>query len=127
MKRDVAWYVEGCLNYRKVKAKHQRPHGKMQLLDIPVWKWENITMDFITKLPRATQGVVSIWAIVDRLTKIAHFTPIQESISVEKLAEIYIKEVVTRHGVSISMVSDRDIQLTSRFWKIFQHGLPPAD
>ena len=60
MKRDVAWYVERCLTCRKVKAKHQRPHGKMQPLDIPVWKWEDITMDFIIKLPRTARGVDSI-------------------------------------------------------------------
>ena len=77
MKRDVAWYVERCLTCRKVKAEHQRPHGKMQPLDIPVWKWEDITMDFITKFPRTARGVHSIWVIVDRLTKSAHFIPIQ--------------------------------------------------
>ena len=80
MKRDVAWYVERCLTCRKVKAEHQRPHGKMQPLDIPLWKWEDITMDFITKLPRTALGVDSIWVIVDRLTKSAYFIPIQESI-----------------------------------------------
>ncbi|CAH1412385.1 unnamed protein product [Lactuca virosa] len=115
MKRDVAWYVERCLTCRKVKAEHQRPHGKMHRLDIPVWKWEDITMDFITKLPRTARGVESIWVIVDRLTKSAHFIPIQESIS----AEIYVREVVTHHGVPVSVVSDRDVRFTSRFWKRF--------
>lgn len=91
MKRDVAWYVERCLTCRKVKAKHQRPHGKMQPLDIPMWKWEDITMDFITKLLMTTRGVDSIWVIVDQLTKSAHFIPIQESILAEKLADIYIR------------------------------------
>ena len=65
MKRDVAWFVERCLTCRKVKAEHQRPRGKMQLLDILLWKWEDITMDFITKLPRTARGVNSIWVIVD--------------------------------------------------------------
>ena len=76
MKRDVVWYVERCLTCRKVKAEHQIPHNKMQPLDIPVWKWEDITMDFITKLLRTARGVDSIWVIVDRLTKSAHFIPI---------------------------------------------------
>ena len=94
MKQDVAWYVERCVICRKVKVEHQRPHGKTQPLDIPMWKWEDITMDFITKLPRTTQGVDSISVIVDRLTKSAHFIPIHKSISAEKLADIYIKDVV---------------------------------
>lgn len=119
MKRDVAWYVERCLTYRKVKAEHQRAHGKMQPLDIPVWKWEDITMDFITKLPMTARGVDSIWVVVDWLTKSAHFIPIQESISAEKLVDIYVREIVARHGVPVSVVSDRDVRFTSRFWKRF--------
>ena len=69
MKRDVAWYVERCLTYRKVKAEHKRPHNMTQPLDIPMWKWEDITMDFFMKLPRTAQGVDLIWVISDRLTK----------------------------------------------------------
>lgn len=76
-------------------------------------------MDFITKLPRTARGVDSIWVIVDRLTKTAHFIPIQESISAEKLADMYVHEVVARHGVPISVVSDQDIRFNSRFWKLF--------
>ncbi|XP_052622433.1 uncharacterized protein LOC128127784, partial [Lactuca sativa] len=123
MKRDVAWFVERCLTCRKVKAEHQRPHGKLQPLEIPEWKWEQITMDFITKLPRTARGVDAIWVIVDRLTKSAHFLAISESSSAEKLAEIYVKEVVSRHGVPISIVSDRDVRFTSRFWKKFHEEL----
>ena len=76
-------------------------------------------MDFITKLPRTAHGVDSLWVIVDWLTKSAHFIPIQESISTEKLAEIYVREVVARHGVPVLVVSNRYIQFTSRFWKRF--------
>ena len=123
MKRDVAWYVERCLTCRKVKTDHQRLHGKMQPLDIPLWKWEDITMDFITKLPRTARGMDSIWVIMDRLTKSAHFIPIQENISAEKLADIYIREVVARHGVPVSVISDRDVRFTSRFWKKFHDEL----
>ena len=123
MKRDVAWFVEWCLTCRKVKVEHQRPHGKIQPLDIPLWKWEDITMDFITKLPRTARGVDSIWVIVDRLTKSAHFIPIQESISAEKLADIYIREIVARHGLPVSVISDRDVRFTSKFWKRFHDEL----
>jgi hypothetical protein len=80
-------------------------------------------MDFITQLPRTARGVDSIWVIVDRLTKSAHFIPIQESISAEKLVDIYIREIVARHGVLVSVISDRDVRFTSRFWKKFHDGL----
>ena len=123
MKRDVAWYVERCLTCRKVKVEHHRPHGKMQPLDIPIWKWEEITMDFITKLPWTAHGVDLIWVIVDRLNKSVYFIPIQESIFMEKLVEVYIREVVARHGVPVSVVLDRDVRLTSRFWKRFHDEL----
>ena len=86
MKRGVAWFVERCLTCRRVKAEHQRPHGKLQPLEIPEWKWEQITMDFITKFPRTTRGADAIWVIVDKLTKSAHFLAISESSSAERLA-----------------------------------------
>ena len=76
-------FVERGLTCRRVKAEHQRPHGKLQPLEVPEWKWEQITMDFITKLPRTARGVDAIWVIVDRLTKSAHFLAISESFSAE--------------------------------------------
>ena len=76
-------------------------------------------MDFVTKLPRTARGVDSIWVVVDRLTNSAHFIPIQESISAEKLADIYVREIEARQGVPVSVVSDRDVRFTSRFWKRF--------
>ena len=119
MKRDVAWYVERCLTCSMVKAEHQKPHGKLQPLEIPLWKWEDISMDFITKLPRTPKGYDSIWVIVDRLTKSAHFIPIKESISARELAQIYVQRVVSRHGIPLTIVSDRDVRFTSTFWKSF--------
>ena len=107
----------------KVKAEHQRPHGKVQSLPIPMWKWEDITMDFITKLPRTARGVVAIMVILDRLMESAHFIPISESIPAENLVDIYVQEVVARHGVPVSVVSDRDVHFTSRFWKKFHDEL----
>ncbi|KAJ9544596.1 hypothetical protein OSB04_024303 [Centaurea solstitialis] len=98
LKREVARYVESCLTCLKVKAEHQRPHGKMQPLEIPEWKWKNITMDLITKLPKTPRKFDAIWVIVDRLTKSAHFLAIRESFTSEQLAELYVKEVVKRHG-----------------------------
>ncbi|KAI3762516.1 hypothetical protein L1987_52946 [Smallanthus sonchifolius] len=123
MKNDVTEYVSKCLTCSLVKAEHQKPCGRMQPLPIPEWKWEEIMMDFITMLPRTAKGNDTIWVIVDRLTKSAHFLPIRETSSSEKLAEIFIKEVVRRHGMPLSIVSDRDTRFTSRFWKKFNEAM----
>ncbi|GJW80949.1 reverse transcriptase domain-containing protein [Tanacetum coccineum] len=85
MKRDIATYVSECLTCAKVKAEHQRPSGLLQQPELPEWKWENITMDFITKLPRTRNGHDAIWVVVDRLTKSTHFLAIREDYSTEKL------------------------------------------
>ena len=123
MKKDIAEYVGKCLTCAKVKAEHQRPSGLLQQPEIPEWKWENITMDFITKLPRTSRGHDAIWVIVDRLTKSAHFLAIREDYSMEKLARLYMDEIVSRHGVPVSIISDRDARFTSRFWKTMQGAL----
>nr|GFA71118.1 DNA/RNA polymerases superfamily protein [Tanacetum cinerariifolium] len=96
MKRDIATYVSECLTYAKVKAEHQRPSGLLQQPEIPEWKWESITMEFITKLPRTRSGHDAIWVVVDRLTKSAHFLAIREDYNTEKLARLYTNEIVTR-------------------------------
>ncbi|GJX00848.1 putative reverse transcriptase domain-containing protein [Tanacetum coccineum] len=88
-----------------------------------MWKWERITMDFITKLPKTSNGHDKIWVIVDRLTKSAHFIPTREADSMETLTRLYIKEIVSRHGVPISIISDRDSHFTSIFWKSLQSAL----
>ncbi|KAD7479048.1 hypothetical protein E3N88_02184 [Mikania micrantha] len=123
MKKDIAGYVERCLTCLQVKAEHQKPSGKLQPLEIPVWKWEKITMDFVMKLPRTKKGNDAIWVIVDRLTKSAHFLAIKESFELERLAQIYVDEIVTKHGVPLSIVSDRDSRFTSRFWQSFQNAM----
>nr|GEY37453.1 putative reverse transcriptase domain-containing protein [Tanacetum cinerariifolium] len=107
-KADISTYIGKCLIYSKVKAEHQKPFGLLVQPEIPKWKWEKITMDFITKLPKTTNGYDTIWMIVDHLTKSAHFLPMRENYLVEKLMRLYIKEVVTQHGVPVSIVSDRD-------------------
>ncbi|GJU06733.1 putative reverse transcriptase domain-containing protein [Tanacetum coccineum] len=93
-----------------VKAEHQRPSGLLQQPKIPKWKWDKITMDFITKLPRSKSGYDTIWIIVDRLTKSAHFLAIREDYSTEKLEKIYIDEIVMRHGVPEKLKAARDRQ-----------------
>ncbi|GJZ87014.1 putative reverse transcriptase domain-containing protein [Tanacetum coccineum] len=123
MKKEIAIYVSKCLTCAKVKAEHQRPSGLLQQPEIPEWKWEKIAMDFITKLPRSSSGHDAIWVIVDRLTKSAHFLEIREDYSMEKLARLYIDEIVARHGVPTSIISDRDGRFTSRFWQTMQKAL----
>ncbi|GKD53941.1 putative reverse transcriptase domain-containing protein [Tanacetum coccineum] len=94
MKKDTTEYVSKCLTCLKVKAEHQRPSGLLQQHEIPVWKWEGIAMDFVTKLPRTSSGHDTIWVII-----------------------------VARHGVPISIISDRDSRFTSRFWQLMQEAL----
>ncbi|GJX11381.1 putative reverse transcriptase domain-containing protein [Tanacetum coccineum] len=116
IKAIIAEYVGKCLTYSKVKAKCQKPSGLLIQPEIPTWKWERITMDFITKLPKTSSGHDTIWVIVDRLTKSTHFIPTRATDSMETLTRLYIKEIVSRHGVPISIISDRDSHFTSRFW-----------
>ncbi|GJS21556.1 reverse transcriptase domain-containing protein [Tanacetum coccineum] len=113
MKKEIDIYVSKCLTCAKVKAEHQRPSGLLQQPEIPEWKWEKIAMDFITKLPRSSSGHDAIWVIVDRLTKSAYFLAIRDDYSMEKLARLYIDEIVVRHGVPTSIISDRDGRFTS--------------
>ncbi|GJS90886.1 putative reverse transcriptase domain-containing protein [Tanacetum coccineum] len=115
MKADIATYVSKCLTCAKVKAEHQRPSGLLVQPKIPEWKWDNITMDFVTKLPKTSQGYDTIWVIVDRLTKSAIFTPMRETDPLDKLARMYLKEVVTRHGIPVLMIYDRDPRFASNF------------
>ncbi|GJT12164.1 putative reverse transcriptase domain-containing protein [Tanacetum coccineum] len=115
MKAEIATYVSKCLTCAKVKAEYQKPSGLLVQPVIPVWKWENITMDFVTKLPKTSSGQDTIWVIVDRLTKSAHFLPMKKTDSMEKLTSQYLKEVGSRHGVSVLIISDQDSKFTSQF------------
>lgn len=99
MKNDIADYVARCLTCQQVKAEHQRPSGLLQPLEIPKWKWEDISMDFIVGLPKVQQGYNAIWVVVDRLTKTAHFLPMTDKIDAFRLGQLYVKEIVRLHGV----------------------------
>ncbi|GJT95732.1 putative reverse transcriptase domain-containing protein [Tanacetum coccineum] len=103
--------VSRCLTCAKIKAEHQKPSGLLQQPEIPEWKWEKITMDLVTKLPRSSVGYDAIWVIVDRLTKSAHFLHIRKDYKTEKVARIYINDIVARHGVPVSIISDCDGRL----------------
>ncbi|GJZ94126.1 putative reverse transcriptase domain-containing protein [Tanacetum coccineum] len=101
MKANIATYVSKCLTCAKFKAEHQRPSGLLVQPDIPQWKWDNITMDFVTKLPKSSQ----------------------ETDPMDKLARMYLKEVVTRHGIPLSIIYDRDPRFALNFWRSFQNAL----
>ncbi|GKB21681.1 putative reverse transcriptase domain-containing protein [Tanacetum coccineum] len=115
MKADIATYVSKCLTCAKVNAKHQKPSGLLQQPEIPELKWEKITMDFVSELPRTPSGYDSIWVIVDQLTKSAHFLPMKKTDSMEKLTQQYLKEIVCRHGVPVLIISNRDSRFASAF------------
>ncbi|GJU62396.1 putative reverse transcriptase domain-containing protein [Tanacetum coccineum] len=123
IKADNATYVSKCLTCAKVKAEHQRPPGLLVQPTILEWKSDNITMDFITKLPKSSQGFDTIWVIVDRLTKSAHFLPIRENDPLDKLARLYMNRIVARYGIPVSIICDRDGRFTSNFWRSFQKAL----
>ena len=123
MKRDVSEFVTKCLVCQKVKVEHQVPLGLLQPIRIPEWKWDQRTMDFVVGLPLTKRKHDSVWVVVDRLTKSAHFLPVRTDYSLDKLAELYIKEIVRLHGIPVSIISDRDPRFTSRFWGKLQEAL----
>nr|GEY33525.1 putative reverse transcriptase domain-containing protein [Tanacetum cinerariifolium] len=106
-----------------VKAGHQRPLGLLVQPKIPEWKWDNIMMDFVTKLPMSSQGYDTIWVIVDRLTKSVIFMPMREIDPLDKPARMYLKEVVTKHGILVLIICDHDLRFSSNFWKSLQKAL----
>ncbi|GKC45786.1 putative reverse transcriptase domain-containing protein [Tanacetum coccineum] len=121
MKAIIGEYVSKCLTCSRVKAECQKPSGLLVQPEIPMW--ERITMDFVTKLPKTSSGHDTNWVIVDCLTKSSHFIPTQEIDSMETHTRLYIKEIVSRHGVPISIISDHDSHFTSRFWQSLQDAL----
>ena len=123
MKRDISEFVTKCLICQQVKAEHQVPSGLLQQVMVLEWKWDMITMDFVTSLPLTPRKKDAVWVVVDRLIKSAHFIPVRTDYSLDKLAELYIAEIVRLHGVPMSIISDRDPRFTSRFWKKLQEAL----
>jgi hypothetical protein len=123
MKREIAKFVSECHTYQRVKAEHQSPAGLMQPLSIPEWKWEEIGMDFITGLPLTPKKKDMIWVIVNRLTKSAHFLAINQKDSGEKLINLYVQEIVSKHGVPKTIVSDQGSVFTSAFWTQLHEAL----
>jgi len=123
MRKEVADYVAKYSICQQVKVEHRKPAGLLQPLPIPEWKWEMITMDFVSGLPRGNRGNDAISVIMDQLTKSALFLPLKMTDPDDKLAKIYMNEVVRLYGVPTSIVSDRDPRFTSRLWLSIQRAL----
>jgi hypothetical protein len=115
MKKEVTDYIARYLECQKVKAEHIHLTGLLQPLPIPEWKWEVVTMDFITKLPRTTKQHDSIMVVVDKLTKDTHFIPVKLTHKATDNANIDMREIARRHGVPKTIVFDRDPKFTSKF------------
>jgi hypothetical protein len=122
MKR-IAKYVSECDTCQRIKASHLKVAGTLQPLLIPSWKWEDLSMDFIVGLPNTSRHHDSIWVIVDRLTKTAHFLPVHSTHKTEKYVEIYIDQLVRLHGIPMTIVSDRGAPFVARFWEQLQKSL----
>jgi hypothetical protein len=123
MRREIAKYVSECDLCQRVKASYLRISGTLQPLPIPSWKWEDISMDFIVGLPNTSQRHNSIWVIVDRLTKTAHFLPVHTTYNAKKYAEIYLDQIVRLHGIPKMIISDRGAQFVARLWEQLQQAL----
>jgi hypothetical protein len=122
MKKEIAAYVARCDNCCRVKVVHMKL-GLLQPLSIPGWKWKEIVMDFIVGLPTTEKGFDSIWVIVDRLTKSAHFILVKTNYHLYHYADIYFQQVVRLHGVPKTIVSDRGPQFTACFWECLHQNL----
>jgi hypothetical protein len=123
MKREIAKYVSECNRCQRIKASHLKVSGTLQPLPIPSWKWEDISMDFIIGLPNISQKHDSIWVIIDRLTKVAHFLPVHTTYTAKKYAKVYLDQIIHLHGVPKTIISDRGAQFIARFWEQLQSSL----
>ena len=113
MKTDIVGHVARSDICNRVKAEHQMPAELLKPLDVPEWKWESISMDFIVRLPRSQKGNDSIWVIIDRLTKVAHFVPIKTKTNAKKLVDLYVEHILRLHEAPSNIVSDRGPQFMS--------------
>jgi hypothetical protein len=123
MKREIAKYVSKCDVCQRIKASHLKVAGTLQPLSISSWKLEDISMDFIVGLPNTSQKHDSIWVIIDRLTKTAHFLSVHTTNSAQKYAEIYLDQIIRLHGVPKTIISDQGAQFVAHFWEQLQDSL----
>jgi hypothetical protein len=123
MKHDVVYFVAKFLECQQVKVDHHHLTGLLQPHDVPMSKWEVISMDFVVGLPLTLHKHNVILVIVDKLTKCAHFIPVRDTYDVTDVACVFISEVILLHGLPKKIISDRDSRFTSRFWTNLQSAL----
>ena len=123
MKTKVAEYLARCLECQQVKTECQHPAGLLQPLPIPSWKWEVISLDFITGLPKNQNQNDSIMVLVDKLSKATHFIPVKTTYKAANIAYIFLKQIFRLHGVPKVIISYRDPKFTGNFWKSLFKGL----
>ena len=116
-KEDTLEFNSSHLNCQRVKTKRIKILGKLKPLDIPQMKWECISMDFITGIPKVSRNFDSIFVVVDKLTKVAHLIPTQTTASASDIAQLFVKEIVRLHGILACIINDRDAKFTSKFWR----------
>jgi hypothetical protein len=117
MKKAIVVYIAKCLECQKVKVEHRHLDGFLQPFPIPEWKWEVVTMDFITKILITSKQHDVIMAVVDKLTKVVHFIAMKGTHNATNVVDIYMREVAQLYGITKTIVSHRDPNLTSMFWK----------
>ena len=123
MRMQIAHIVARCLECQRVKAEHGHPGGLLQPHEIPEWKWDTISMDFIVGLPMSSRRHDAIMVTVDTLTKVAHFSPVRTSFTAPAVAQVFLRDIVRLHGIPRKIISDRDSLFTSSFWRELQTAL----
>ena len=113
MKKYIAEYISRCMKCQQVKVEHQHPIGLLHPLVVPEWKWEVISMDFITGLPMTWRQHDSIMVVVGKLTKASHFILVKSTYKIDSITEIFMNDIFILHGLPKAIVSDRD----PKFWK----------
>jgi hypothetical protein len=123
LKKDIAEYLSKCIEFQQVKAEHRHPVGLLQPLPILEWKWETISMDFITGLPTSTKQNETIMVVVDKLSNSAHFIPVKSTCKAIDINHVFMKEIFRLYGMPKEIMSNRDMKFTSNFWKSLMVGL----
>ena len=123
LKKDIAQYLAQCIECQQVKAEHRHPVGLLHPLPIPEWKWETISMDFITGLPTSTRQNDSIMVVVDKLSKTTHFIDVKSTYNTMEIANIFMKAIFRLHGLPKVVISNRVVKFTYDFWRTLFAGL----